>query len=120
MADPKVLAGRATVRVNGQRLALEPGAKLTLGGIESEAVTTDDPNDVYFGEKVVPGMIEGKMMVPTGTKVDDIGSVQNASILFETNAGVNFVMNGARQANVLVLENGRVDVKFIGAKARQI
>ena len=120
MADPKVLAGRATVRVNGQRLALEPGAKLTLGGIESEPVTTDDPSDVYFAEKTMPGMIEGKMLVPTGTKLDDIGPIRTASIRFETNAGVNFGMNGARQANVLVLENGRVDVKFIGAAAKQI
>lgn len=118
--DPKVLASRVTIRVDGQRLPMEAGATMEMGGIESEPVQTDDPSDVYFGEATKPGVVEGKLMVPSGMNLEQIGGIRNASLLIETSAGHTFVINGARQAGILKLEKGMTPVKFIGPPARQI
>lgn len=118
--DPKLLGSRVTVRVDGQRLPLESGATIELGGIESEPVTTDDPGDVYYSEVTKPSVIEGKLMVPTGMNLNQVAAISNASILVETVAGHSFVVNGARQAGILKLEKGMTPVKFIGPAARQI
>jgi len=118
--DPKVLASRVTIRVDGQRLPMEAGATLELGGIESEPVQTDDPDDVYFGEATKPSVVEGKLMVPTGMNLEKVAAIRNASLLIETSAGQTFVVNGARQAGILKLEKGMTPVKFIGPPAKQI
>ena len=115
------LTGRIYVRVNGELLLSQEGAKLgNITGVERTAVVG---NDVHgYTEKAVVPFIEVPITHTVETKLMEMAKIDEASITFECDSGKVYVLRQAWLANALELEAGGkpVSLRFEGKKVEEV
>lgn len=105
MAGPNQVTGRVTITVDGQRLESREGAVLNTGGVEREPVVGD--TGVHgFTEKTVAPTVECSVSHKAGTRLTDLNAINNATLVFATDTGVDFVLRGAWLSKPADLKSG--------------
>lgn len=102
------VTGIVYVKVNGALLRSKEGAKLNLGGKERSPVVG---HSVYgFTEKVVPATVECTLAHTADTDLVALGALTGATVQFETDTGVTFVVANAFTTKTLELKGGDGEV----------
>lgn len=108
------LSGRAYVKVNGQLLRSQNGAKLNPGGVARTAVVGD--NGVHgYTEKTAAPSVECTVSHAKDTDVTELGKITGATVTFETDDGVTYVLRDAwvvEPPEFTANENAEVSLKF--------
>lgn len=112
------MSGRVTVKVNGDVLTSKPGASLQMGG-KQRAFEMSDQGTVHWIETIVPAEIECTLIHVTTTDLAALRDLENATVSFEDDLGVVYVVRqaGTRELGVLTTEG--VPVRFGGAPAER-
>lgn len=111
--------GRATIVVNGKALDSLPGAKLELGGVIRKAVTTDSRTG--YVEELAPGRVECEVAVSKETDFAGLRDLVDATVLFRTDVGKNFVVRDAFTEDGIKAEgkDGKMSLKLTGQAAEE-
>lgn len=123
MACEKSLIGNVQVRVDGEILYAESGATIDTGGAEKEAKMGGDGSyHGIFVKQNKPAEIECTLNIPRSFDLQKLRDTCCATITYETDNGLMFVVRNACLANTVKItgnDGGKVQVKFIGAPAEQ-
>ena len=114
------ILGRATVRVNGQELLIDNGAKLNLGGVQRNTVKGTTVHG--FVEEAMEPFIECSASVTRGQDLRAFDT-EDATVLFEADTGQAYVIPNAwleSPIEVTAQEGGRVPLKYVGKEVRQL
>jgi hypothetical protein len=114
--------GSVNIKVNGQMLRSNPGAKLELGGPMREAVLGTKVVHGYH-EKVQEAKLECEITLARGDSLDDIRNITDATLIFEADSGQSWSIANAFLTEPPVVnegEGGKVALKFSGDPAEQI
>lgn len=115
----KVL-GRATVKVDGDVLLIDNGAKFNLGGVTRKIVKGTEVHG--FAEESVEPSIEVVATVNGKTSLARWGKIENATVTFEADTGQIWSLANAwleAPPEVTAGEGGKVTLKFVAAKAEE-
>ncbi|PWG62860.1 phage tail tube protein [Sediminicurvatus halobius] len=88
------ITGKATVRVDGEELLSEVGATLNVGGVEREAQLGPRGVQGYKENPVAPS-IQVTVQHTGETDIVQLAGITAASVLFETDTGVTYLMREA-------------------------
>ena len=103
------VTGIVKVYVNGTLHRSKEGAKLSFGGKERTAQTG---HSVYgFSEKVVASEIEFTLAHMAGTDLIELNELTDATVKFETDTGVSYLVNNAFTTAPVTLTGGEGDVE---------
>jgi hypothetical protein len=113
------VTGICYVKVNGSVLRTKEGATLDLGG---KARTPVVGHEVYgYAEKVQPAVLEAKLAHTADTDLTDIKDWVDATLIFETDTGKQFIVANAFTTDTVKLSAGEgdIDLKMAGAPAEE-
>ncbi|EGG6362774.1 phage tail tube protein [Salmonella enterica subsp. enterica] len=119
MAGTNQLMGRALIRVNGQEL-------MTLDG--STFTPSSDAREVVKGYRVLGYQVSPQeahleckiQQSPDGTSVDDINSIDNATITFEADTGETWTIASAwSDGKSQVTDKGEISANFYGKTSQR-
>jgi len=113
--------GRAFIKVDGDLLRSETGAKIDLGG----AVRTPVVGTAVHGyaETVKEAMVECEVSVAKGESMARLRDITDATVTFEADTGQSWVIRNAWLAEPPVItdgEGGKVPLKFVGPPAEEL
>lgn len=111
------LTGIAFVRIDGELAQSKPGAKLKLGGKKRNPQTG---HRLYgFTEEYEAAEVELTIVHSAATPVEDFRAKTDAVILFETDTGVTYQVDGAflMETPELTDGEGEMTLKFSGNAA---
>jgi hypothetical protein len=111
--------GRITIKVDGDSLQSKEGASLQVGGIQREPVMSDQ-GGIFHKEKFEPSMIQATLIHTTQTDLDTLRALTSATINFEGDDGVVYVVRGAFFTSAGELSNGEISVSFAGQPAERV
>jgi len=102
------VTGIVKVYVNGTMQRSKEGAKLMLGGKERTAQTG---HSVYgYSEKVVPATVEFTLAHTADTDLPALNKLVDATVKFETDTGISYLVNNAFTTKPPELTGGEGDV----------
>jgi Phage tail tube protein len=107
------ITGRVFITVNGQRLRSREGASLETGGIARTAAVSDAGVDGFTDAISVP-TVDFELNHSANTRLEDIHSVVNGVLTFETDTGRIYTLNGATSTTPPKLVKGVVTCQFQG------
>lgn len=110
--------GRVTIKLDGTPLRSKPGASMQMGGINRDHDMTDQ-GETLFKEKYVNGMMKCVMPHLTDTDVEKIRNFKNGTCQYTTDTNVTFTMAKASYSSSGELQNGELEVTFMGAPIQQ-
>ena len=105
------VTGRVYVALNGQRIRSKEGAKLSMGGPERTAETSDAGVD-GFSEKTAVPRVECKINHTADTSLKALQDFKDGTLVFETDTGKVFTLTDAWCAKPPELTKGEVDLTF--------
>lgn len=112
MANPNKLTGRVEITVVGLgKLKSREGAKLNTGGVERETVT-GDAGVHGFTEKTVAPSVECEISHDGKTSLTSLNAIDDATLVFETDTGCQYVLRHAWLTKPCELGRGAVALKF--------
>lgn len=114
------LTGIALIRVDGELLQTEPGAKLKLGGEKRDARTG---HRVYgYSESIEAAELDATIFHSAKTPVSKIRGWTEAIIQFETDTGVTYQVSNAWTAETPELTDGegKLTLKMMGDPAEEL
>lgn len=88
------LAGQATVKKNGSVLRILPGAKLNMGGSGRKFHEGPDGVTGWTATEWKAPAVECTAQLAKGEKLSDM-DFEDATVVFETDAGQVFILTGA-------------------------
>lgn len=115
------LLGRAYIKIGGELLRSEAGAKIDIGGAVRTAVVGSFAVHGY-AEKVKESTVECEVALAKGESVARFRDITDASIHFECDTGQVFVVRNAWLADPPVItegEGGKIPLKFVGPPAEE-
>ena len=115
------LLGKAYIRVDGDTLRTESGAKLDIGGVTRSAVN-GSIGLLGFAEKTKEAMLECEVAVARGDSLDKFRKITNATVVFECDTGQSYIIKNACCQDPPVItegEGGKVPLKFFGDAAEE-
>lgn len=113
------LTGRVHIRVDGELLATQEGSKLNNPtGTEREAVVGNKVHG-YIEKTVVPG-VECTLSHSRALSVTRIGAITDATLTFECDTGVVYILSHAWTASVASLEGSKLAVKFEAESCEEV
>lgn len=102
------VTGIIFAHVNGKLLRVKEGAKLNTGGKERTAQTG---HKVYgYSEKIVPAQFEGTIAHTADTDIDEMNGYVGATVTFECDSGVSYLMANAFTTKPCELTGGDGDL----------
>jgi hypothetical protein len=102
------VTGIVKVYLNGTLQRSKEGAKLTLGGYER---TAQVGHSVYgYSEKVAPSQIEFTLAHTADADLEEIAAMVDATVRFECDTGVVYMVNNAFTTKPPELTGGEGDV----------
>lgn len=121
MANPNRVAGQVKVRVDGDLLDTDGTSTLDLGGPAREAVKGDYQAG-SFKETTEPSKVEVTLLVKATTRLTDLRTIDNATVIMETDVGQTFIVRNAYVAEVITFNSadGKAKVVFGGPPAEQV
>jgi len=109
------ILGEVTIRANGQQFKTKPGAVLNPGGYTRTQHL--GPGRVWGkSKKYSPPSIEMVIAADEDVDVIEINAIENATLVWEGDNGVSYMMTGAstNEAAPLREESGDIAVTFFG------
>lgn len=88
------ILGRATIKVDGRKLDTKRGSSLDPGGVKRTPVVGATSIHGFSGE-TVPPTLELKITQTASFGLEEIGSIEDATISFEGDDGITYVLSGA-------------------------
>jgi hypothetical protein len=115
------ITGRATIRVDGQELRSLGGATLNIGGVSREAVTGGGKIHGYR-EADEASTLECRIAHTRALSLRWLASIESATVEFETDTGVQFLMRGAFTTAVpsLAESDGAVDLSMAALECDEL
>jgi hypothetical protein len=110
--------GRVTLKIDGTPLRSKPGASMQIGGITRKGSMTDQAETLYQ-EEYVNGQMKCTIPHLNDTDVEKIRDFKNGTVQFVTDTNVTFTMAKAFYASSGELQNGELEVTFMGAPCTQ-
>lgn len=109
--------GRAKIVANGLTLDTMPGAKINVGGVARDPVAGD--YTIGYAEKNTPSTVECEVNVSKETPLDAIRNMVGATVNFQTDVGLNFIVRNAfvTEPPELTGGEGKMSVKLAGEPA---
>lgn len=117
MANERV-TGVAIIKVDGVSVRTKNGAKLSLGGVRREAVYADG-RLIGFSEEPVASDLTATLAHTALSDPDALNALSDSTILFETDSGVIYAINGAASVEPPDLTAGEINVHFMGQPAKR-
>lgn len=115
----KVL-GKATVKVNGDVLLIDNGAKLNKGGVTRKTVKGTTVHG--YAEEAMEASVEVSASMHAKTDLDKIAGMSDVSVTFEADTGQVYILNNAWLENppeVTAGEGGKIPLKFVAREAQK-
>lgn len=109
----KVL-GRATVKVDGEVLLIDNGAKLAFGGVTRKVVKGTEIHG--YAEEAMEPSVEVAATVDKDSSLKAWADIADATVTFECDTGQVYILKNAWLENppeVTAGEGGRVPLKFV-------
>lgn len=103
--------GICVVYANGKTYRTKPGAKLSLGGFNRQALIGDGQVNTY-SEAPVPSMVSGEFTVVSSTDIQEINDLVDATIVFSTDAGPKYTIRQAFCSKPCELSAGEGALSF--------
>jgi hypothetical protein len=112
------ITGKATIRVDGRTYQTLDGATLSLGG----QTRTTVKGDVVHGykEEVMEPTLECKVSHTSDISLIAMSAVTAATVEFETDTGVIFILRDAWCAEPASLSDGEIDWKLAAMQADEL
>ncbi len=118
----KKMHGRAEIRLGGQYIESEDGATLTPGGLKNTGEMIGD--GFYFSQTKIPSILTCRVPVTKDTSVRALQELSGIEIIFQSDTGRTWIINGACQTNDLNFGggegNGKVELSFSGEPAEEM
>lgn len=115
------ILGRATVKVDGRTVLNKRGATLDIGGVQRTPVIGSQ--GVHgFSEEIQAPKLDLRITQDASFALEDIRKIENATILFQGDDGVSYVLNGAFSTSVPTLAevDGEITASFSGTSCDRI
>lgn len=116
------LLGRAYIKVDGDLLRSNDGAKIDLGGAMRDVITGS--HTVHgFAEKIKASTVECEISLAKGDSLENLRNTTNATITFECDSGQTYIVREAFLMDTLTLtegEGGKIPLKFGGQPAEEV
>ena len=111
------ILGEVTIRVNGKELKTKTGSTLNPGGF-TRTQHTGGGKVRGVSKRYTPPSIETVIAAAADVDVIEINAIENATLVWEGDNGVTYMMTGAATAEVAPLreESGDIAVTFFGDK----
>lgn len=113
--------GTAFIKVDGDLLRSNPGAKIDLGGTVRDPVVGAGTVHGY-AEKTKEATVECEISLAKGDSLSAIRNATNVTVTFEADTGQNFIVRHAFLTEPPVVsegEGGKVPLKFAGMPAEE-
>lgn len=107
------VTGTAVIRVDGRELRSLQGATLNIGGFKLDP--KKGGGKVHgFSEEVMEATMDCKIAHTKDLSVKGLGAIRNATVLFDTDTGVQFVLRNCNTIEPPSLDSGsgEVDLKM--------
>jgi hypothetical protein len=104
------VTGKAIIRVDGEEIPTENGAKLNPGGVNRNPEAHG--GNVYYREEDVAPELTAQVMHTADIDIKALGAIDNATVIFEADTGQRYIMRGAFTTKPVELDagNGRADL----------
>lgn len=116
--NPNQITGKATIRTDGQTHKTLDGATITPGGVSRETKKGDAVHG--FSESIQEPTLQCKLSHTAATNLTALGKIDNATVEFETDTGVIFIMRGAWTVEPPSLSGGEVDLSMAAMSADEL
>jgi hypothetical protein len=115
------ITGRATIRVDGQELRSLGGATLSIGGASREAVVGGGKVHGYKEADEAP-TLECRIAHTKDLSLRQLGAIESATVEFETDTGVQFLLRGAFTTGVpsLAEQDGAVELSMAALECDEL
>ncbi len=117
-----LIHGRATIRVNGEKLIAEHNAGLEPGGVINDGRMTGDT--FGYTQSIDSAVVTCKVRVTKDVSIIRLQSLADVEITFESDTGTSYIIRNAAQTNKLKLEggegNGTVELILKGEPAAEV
>lgn len=116
---PQVL-GRAYIKVDGDLLRSNTGAKIDLGGVMRAAVVGNEMHG--FSESVKEATVDCEISLAKGDSLEKIRNIADATITFECDTGQVYIVRQAFLTEPPVVsegDGGKIELKFAGHPAEE-
>ncbi|MBS0044503.1 phage tail tube protein [Shewanella sp. M16] len=116
----QTILGQVTIRANNKELKTKKGSTLNPGGSTTTPHTGNGKNWGFSSEYTVPTI---SVVIAAAEDVDvlDIAKIKNATLTWEGDNGVDFMMTGATQtAPFSMSDSGDITGTFHGDKVERI
>lgn len=113
--------GRVTVKVDGQTILTDKGAKLNTGGVSRKVVEGDTVHG--YAEEVKAPYVECQASITADTSLSDFNDVTDATVTFECDTGQIYVIRNAwleEPAEITGGEGGKMPLKFVGMSCQEM
>lgn len=114
--------GKAYIKIDGDLLETNSGAKIDLGGTVRTSVVGN--NSVHgFSESIKESSLECEISVGPETSLDALRNIEDATITFEADTGQTWIIRNAWLTEPPAVgdgEGGKVALKFAGPPAEEM
>lgn len=115
----KQFTGKVTIRIDGQEYKSLDGATLNPGGVNRSTVKGGGRVHGFTEEDQEPTM-DFKLPHNAGVSLKRLGSLTDATVMFETDSGVQFITRGCYTTEPPSLSGNEVDVKMAGVECDEL
>lgn len=114
--------GKAYIKVDGELLETDKGAKINLGGYERKTIVGN--NAVHgYAEEPKESTLECTISVGPDTDLTRFSKITDATITFEADTGQTWIIRNAWVTDTLECtdgDGGKVPLKFAGPPAEEM
>lgn len=115
----KQFTGRLTIRIDGQEYKSLDGATLNVGGVNRTTLKGGGRVHGFTEEDMEPTM-DFKLPHNKDISLKLLGDLTDATVMFETDSGVQFVVRGCYTTEPPSLTGTEVDVKMAGEECDEL
>ena len=120
MANPNRVVGQMKVKIDGDTFATAGETTLEIGGPMREAVP-GDYDAGSFKEATKEAKAEVTLLYKRGVSLANLRSVDNATLILETDTGQTWIVRNAYVADVISFtQDGKAKVVFQGPPAEEM
>lgn len=108
------ITGKATIKVDGRELRTADDATLDPGGVSREDVAGSGKVYGYSESETKAPELECTVYHTADTSLAELAAITDATVIFETDTGVGFVLTGAwvKEPPKLKAKGGEIALKF--------
>ncbi|MGE4302442.1 MAG: phage tail tube protein [Novosphingobium sp.] len=120
MANKNQVVGQARVKVDGTVYSTSGESTMDIGGPSRESVKGDYEAGAYK-EMTNEAKLDTTLLYKRGVSLADLRAIDDATVLFETDTGVTWIMREAYVAEVISFgQDGKAKVVFQSGPAEEV